>query len=570
MQNSVMSILPRSEDTIQTLHDKLIDYRRQSEMGSLSTNIFPCTNVQKNQTYGVHGFMTEVHGNDNLYALDNATADLFGGVSIVEVHVSEPRINYIRSNMQLVQQLLKSYCNSREQTHVHSRCSLEQMMPRREGDFYWLHQQCEFKGTLQKRESIITDYKNKSIHFYDAYHVVQGSENMRLAGVDPHLTDGCVWEPVLCGSIGLYEKRGTSDNVFFLACITSFPHIASEIVQATKADLLCCVSAADFADSKEMWLLENLAKRNRLRLIAEVADLLDMEVPKIVDIYAHPDDVRRFLPSGGYEMPYEYTTTKINRVFDETTRKFHEHTYVQYFNGCTNIAVHQGPIPVHLGLSQGFCIFEPVLAQQAFSGTVKYAPALVNDNSTKREFIFPVCNIIENSRDSYNSLLLEEHSQYKFSSEELLLLLNDTDAAAGAYMRNMLQADDTQGCKLFHGIAYNSDLPMLIYPKIALNMVGYAMPIVDDNDSSKNTDNCNISIVHKKYTSREHCISSGVSVHDIERVVQFVSCAAPNDNNRLCLEWNSNITSILCCMHNINEKLVRTSYITPLIVSTVE
>ena len=283
----------RSTDTVETLA------KTQQRYQSLATDdpdkanvIHPCANLQKKAT-GLSGLMCEVQGSSLLNATDMLTEEAFRGISVVKCNIDDMQaLSLLQRKVELGEKLRGLMRDMQEARNNKAGMLLDQIMPTDAAqDFWWLGQTCEYKGGSTTKECILHDGKRGDVVFYDAFTCIarpENAPNTHEAGSDCGFRDACVWEPNLHGSIGIYTQGAGDGNNLFLVCVSDFDQIASDIVLSMKADLGNSTSAADFCSSKEMWFLERIALRNRLRLILRVAQHLGIKVPQKKDMYAHP------------------------------------------------------------------------------------------------------------------------------------------------------------------------------------------------------------------------------------------------------------------------------------------
>ena len=103
---------------------------------------------------------------------------------------------------------------------------------------------------------------------------------------DRQQRDGAVWYPRLSGDVAVVRD---ARHRTFLLCASGIPHLASELVQALRADLPPETTCGTFAESKEAWFLASVARRNRLHLLARLADELGVDIAREPDPHVHED-----------------------------------------------------------------------------------------------------------------------------------------------------------------------------------------------------------------------------------------------------------------------------------------
>jgi len=228
--------------------------------------------------------------------------------------------------------------------HGRHAAAVDQIMPSGEAhDFWWFGQTCELKGGSTTHDCILHDGKRGDVIFrgYDAFSCIERSGARACkqdAGADQSFQDACVWEPVLHGSLGIYTQRAGDGNSIFFVCISDFEQIASDIVRSIKSDLGNSTNVYDFCSSKEMWFLEKISRRNRLRLIAH----LGICVPQNPDLYAHPKQAASNLAIECFGVNLDHIECMHRR--NVLTQKLVP--IVRNYKDCTDMTHSRGPVPV--------------------------------------------------------------------------------------------------------------------------------------------------------------------------------------------------------------------------------
>jgi len=256
-------------------------------------------------------------------------------------------------------------------------------------------------------------------------------------------------------------------------------------VRALKADLLHKVAARDFCESKEMWFLRNINRRNRLRVILDAAACLGLEVPTAADICAHPDDPRRRLAVEccGVSTEYFDSATVLERNENQTlplhafagnTRRV---AVVRHFKGCVDLAQHAGAIPVLVSEAQGVVLLTADAHFRPGAGLDSDAAAVAEPaGAAGTHCLFPVVNVTED-RDSHAAKIQQEMALHPhFSLHDLVhhsifaqtVLTRDITALAGAR--------DACGLSLFYGVHYEAPVPTVVYPHTALRFLPARAP----------------------------------------------------------------------------------------------
>ena len=183
--------------------------------------------------------------------------------------------------------------------------------------------------------------KNKH-EFYDLYELRPAKHS---SAQDRQQRDSAVWAPRLSGDVAVVQDdRGNT----LLLCRSGIPHLTSELVHALRSDLPPDTTCETFAASKEVWFLAGVAQRNRLHLLARLADELGVDIARTVDALVHedwPEDVR--------DLAVEtYGVVLEDLVVDA------EHARVVHRKGCVPVRAGMPAVPVWLGAGQGCVLWK--------------------------------------------------------------------------------------------------------------------------------------------------------------------------------------------------------------------
>ena len=136
------------------------------------------------------------------------------------------------------------------------------------------------------------------------------------------------------------------------------------LFRSIKSDIGEHLDVFEFCSSEEVWFLENIALRNRLRLIAQLAKHLGLSVPQKPDIYAHVDQENPVLA-------VETCGTMLESI--ECTVEMHKTSnmpapMVRHYKACCDMSKHKGVLPVLLGDALGvMLIFSDKIGYDSFS-----------------------------------------------------------------------------------------------------------------------------------------------------------------------------------------------------------
>lgn len=185
------------------------------------------------------------------------------------------------------------------------------------------------------------DEKNKH-EFFDLYEMRPSKHS---SAQDRQQRDAAVWLPRLCGDVAVVRDDGLGT---FLLCRSGIPHLTSELVHALRADLPADTTCETFASSKEVWFLAGVARRNRLHLLARLADELGVDIARQRDTLVHdewPEDVR--------DMAVEAHGVVLEDLVVDAARG-----RVLHCKGCVPLRAGMPAVPVWLGPVQGCVLWE--------------------------------------------------------------------------------------------------------------------------------------------------------------------------------------------------------------------
>jgi len=454
-------------DTVETLA------KTQQRYQSLATDepdkanvIYTCVNLQK-KTTGLSGLMCEVQGSSLLNATDMLTEEAFRGVSVVKCNIDDMQaLSVLQRKIELGETLRVLMHGMQEARKNQGGMLLDQIIPTDAAqDFWWLGQTCEYKGGSTTKESILHDGKRGDVMFYDAFTCIVRSENASStheAGSDCSFRDACVWEPNLHGSIGIYTQGAGDGNNLFLVCISDFDQIASDIVLSMKADLGTSTSASDFCTSKEMWFLERIALRNRLRLILRVAQHLGIKVPQKIDMYAHPQQQNGDLAVECCGVNLDHIECQIRA----DARTHQTVSVVRHYKDCVDVTHRKGPIPVFLGDEQGFLLLLPERANYASFANYNDTTPYVQNKTGQCVHLCPTHNISEQNRLNLQKIQTEQQNIVHIAIDDLLYDCQLQGLHIPPHIHELLTSKDEHGGFLFYGVHHGTNTPRVIYPTV--------------------------------------------------------------------------------------------------------
>ena len=474
----------RSTDTVETLAKTQQRYQllAAKDEPEKANRIHTCVNLQKKDT-GLSGMMCEIQGSSLLNAADLLTDEAFRGISVVRCNVDELQgIQLLKRRDELNAKLTLFLTGLQAEKNNKAGMLLDQIMPSPEGeDFWWLDQTCEVKGGLSTKDCILYDGKRGDVTFYDAFTCIRktdshsrakqqqqqqqqqpGGQQTHGGDVDKSFKDACVWDPMLHGSVGLYTQHSADGSSLFLICVSDFHQIASEIVRSIKSDLGNSTTVYDFCSSKEMWFLENIAVRNRLRLILRTAEHLGINVPRKADLYAHPKQDNPDLAVQCCGVNLDHIESRLD--VDHCTHKVVP--MVRHYKDCTDVTQHRGPVPVFLGHDQGFLLLLPEKINHASFSMYTDTNPFVPNKTGQNVHLCPILNIAEKTRANMH-LIQEEHQHtVNVTIDDLLYDMHQQGLQIPPHVHDLLTATDEYGGFIFYGVQYGAGTPNVIYPRL--------------------------------------------------------------------------------------------------------
>ena len=453
---------PRSMDTIETLVNKQRMYESTNDI-SLGT-IYPCSNLQKKNTTGLTGIMTEFKGDTILHTLDSITDNIFSGISVVRCNISENNKLCMGEGVINMQKKLDSYMKSKESNIG---VVLEKVLPNKESmDFWWLGQSCEFKGCTQTKDCIFHDNKTASVNFYDAYTCVENHDENE--NIDRKQRDGCVWDPLLRGSIGIYAQENDKHNDLFFVCVSDFASVASDIVRSIKSDIGTKTNIFDFCSSKEMWFLNNISRRNRLRLILEVSNHLGLSVDKQYDMYANESvaDPCMAIEVCGIDLNHTDCFERMDTCTGKITQS------VCFYQSCVDARKQNSIIPVYLGDSTGLILFMPQKLNDKSFAIYTESAEFVNNSVQKKSYLCPVTNVVESEMSNVKKIQNENKNLTYLTIEDILYDMNLNQNLLDSSFVQVLKSKNEYGESLFYGVRHDTIKSLvIIYPKCVASFI---------------------------------------------------------------------------------------------------
>lgn len=457
----LVSMAPRSVNTVETYfqhRQKLMQNNKSARVPPrhASALLKPCVNLQIDDKGTVNGVITRISPTFSLKGLDLLTEDIFRGISIVRLGASVHEINKLLANATQTQDVIRSVCY-RETNFP----SLSEIIPVHQGcDFVWANNTCTLKGGDAMTGQILNDIKNNEFSFYDACEIPTINPDNSNETIDYSYRDACEWNPMLCGSIGIYQQRLDKTPGLFLVCESSVSNMAGEVTSAIKADIMEHCNCGDFAESKELYFLENFSRRNRLRLIAQVAMALKIPVKTQVDIMAHESQrkERIAVEACGITMESLYAL-----------QDSENETFVYHAKGCVDISTNTGNVPVWSGSGNNLLIFKADAHRRSFEGIENDCTKFLTKPSDDGIVAFPVENISEDSLENVERIEREFNTLPKMSMYDLALHAKQYHGSIRKNDVDVMSINDNFGEFLFTSTRYDGMLPIVLHPKIHRN-----------------------------------------------------------------------------------------------------
>jgi len=455
-------IAHRSIDTIETLINKQRMYESSEE--HTQGVIHPCSNMQKKSSTGLTGIMTDFEDGIILHALDSIADNIFCGISVVRCNVTEVEGKTLgqTESLDALQKSLDTFMDEKQKSMLSkSSIILDQVLPKNETfDFWWLDQSCEFTGGSHVHDCILTDQNEGRVNFYDAFACVHKHNDIN--DTDTAFKDASCWDPVLRGNIGIYaERNGTTHDIFFI-CISDFASIASDIVRSIKSDIAKKITIQDFCQSKEMWFLQTISLRNRLRLILEVSEHLGICVPKQYDLHAHENSTNPYMAIevSGTEInsttPYQHMNSSNGKIIQG----------VHFFQSCVDANTHRHSIPITLGDSMGVVLLFPdKFGSESFSNFTEGC-RFVHNAVEGKCYLCPVTNISESDTFNVKKIQNENNTLTILSIDDVLYSMNQEQRRLNSTILETMRSKNEYGEPLFYGVRHDLIRSLVvIYPK---------------------------------------------------------------------------------------------------------
>jgi hypothetical protein len=571
------TLVPRSINTIETVCLKQMELENMNRNSLDKCEFIPCSNIQKDLRGGLDGFMLETSSNCKLQAFECASENIYDGISVVKCEISKDDNIEMIKNKTKYQELLNTFCEKYISNTYTKTPSIQELMPNgTQEDFFWLSQTSEFSASVQVSEAIVADHNSNSLNFYNAYKCCAVDSSSENHDGDTFMRDGTPWEPILSGRLGIYTTEVCGATVSYIVCVSGIPLVGSEVMRALKSDLVNHISVYDFCESKELWYLQNMAKRNRLRLILKASRELNIKVPMKFDIYSHIDETDKYLAIETYGIETEKMYSDIFYEYDIVRNISTPCSMVRYFKGCIDISHHRGPIPIFIGADVGFIVLLP---PNYMSKTI---PSDFNSNyinfvespDFKAKYVFPVTNLIEKQN---NSLIQIKHEQLcipKLTNDALFYNMQYSNSPVSAHLLSLPEhIDISDGMPLFYGIMYQNPNATTLCPRHTTNFIPNKRSVHNDGPQAVKAGNgpdedSTVSENIQKSTNKTSIleyINSPITVPTCIPLFAFGEYAN-NDisiETNMVLQWDDTIISTLQVIHDISKHTITHIYLSP-------
>ena len=267
---------------------------------------------------------------------------------------------------------------------------------------------------------------------------------------------------MLNGCIGLYTQKCGDVSAFFFVCDSDFTHIASDIVRSMKSDLGNSISAFDFCDSKEMWFLEKIALRNRLRLIQQTAAHLGIGIAEQPDLYAHTTQSSQLIAVPLCSSHVDH----IECAEHVDARDNAPETRVRHYRACIDVKTQKGCFPMSLGETLGYMlVFPEKINYQSFAIHNDTMP-FTNNYIAGGTHLWPTINISEQSRANLDKIHAEQSTIVHMTIDDIIYDMRQSNVTIPSYMLELLTSTDEYANHIFYGVQYSQTSPIIIYPKL--------------------------------------------------------------------------------------------------------
>lgn len=441
------TLAPRSVNTIETYHEK----KTGIESRHPGVVVAPAVNLQMAQDGGsLDGVITSIPWTSALGSLDLASENIFNGISICRCHGEDSAMRKMAKTPERMRSALQPLLQNKDALP-----RLSDILPsEQQEDFWWSGVSCTLQCSDATRKAVGKDYDAGAVNFYPLYELATLTG---AADADHAARDGCVWKPcVRNGMVGFFEQVGGDNPGFFLACVSSVPSLGSELMRAVKSDITGECTAGDFTDSKEIWFLENLARRNRLRCLAKAADLLQLKVFRQGDVLAHPSQAREQLVVEAVGVVYE------NLYVDEVA---HEASVI-HAKGCLDASHGVGPIPLWLGPGHDIMVLHADSALRSLSGSENDYCVFAHRSPGERLRAFPAVNLREESLANTERIEQETASLPRLNVGDIMHNMHTQQVAVTDEAARVMNIIDNFGGHVFHGLRYEEPLPLLLCPQL--------------------------------------------------------------------------------------------------------
>lgn len=460
----------RSLDTIETLarkSDLLTNVSLQHDVPRGAARVIAGSNLQKIRERGITGVAFDYHGDMDLAHLDSVTERVFGGTSFVRCKQTAALDELLTGSQVVLGQKLAAFCGQKRRVCTKSP-KINDLMPGMNSavDFYWANVSIKYHDDRRKNSLLTEDFNNQRFHFYELCFCVQ--DDLLAQCADYAVRDVTPWTSVLDGYIGLYKQHQSTGASYFLGCNSFMPGIATTFVTSVKHDLSRETTIQDYVNSKEMWFIENINRRNRLRLLRECAVHLNIEVITTHDFYAHRD----MEPTVAYEAfghLYEYVENVKTRVRSEAKLvDVVTETRTRHYLGCTEATTVHEPIAFELGPKEGFVMLYPQEQHGLPLDGQLTQSVTISDPANARDCVIPITNIQEQSLDDVHAVDSQVGQMRCLTVDEILFTAFQTGQALSPSVLSLLHARDAYNHPLVYGVQYPDGLPIVLYPTKAI------------------------------------------------------------------------------------------------------
>lgn len=340
------------------------------------------------------------------------------------------------------------------------------------------------------------------------------------------------------------------------------------------------VTVDDFCNSKEMWFLEQMNRRNRLRLIQRAATLMGVQVASIHDIYANPHDRVNTVPVESCGMQTEFFDKA--RTFSHSasaipgSRDHEPIEIVRHFKGCIDLSTHCGPVPVFVSEQAGVVVLTADDIRRNTSGIDNDKSLCTEPGVQGSHCLFPSVNIKEDCISHNRKILREMEAYPHICMGDIVQHSVYTQTVLSDNTSRLLESRDYCGVNLYYGVHYGSPLPVVLYPRTNIQFrmlkntpqsdVVSVAPEVDNIPPPDPAISKDRQRLRPRTVTDAMCNSLTISARPC--IFRFDNHDLEKDEQRICLAWDDCAVKTIMGMTLPRNCHMNTTCLTPILVYT--